>query len=258
MKSFLFISDFDGTMTAQDFFFFFLYRYEHDRIFSNEVKSGFDLLQDVFCNAKLTESQLESEIQRIPLDPNFASVVEFVDEYGGDFLILSAGCKYYIERKLCFEGINNVRIIANGGFYADGGLRMIKDENSRFYSTKFGIDKFAGVKVANLSTGMKQKVSLVVSIAHDPDIIIFDEPTNGLDVITAKVVTDFLKELKEQGKTIILSTHIFSLVEKLCDRAGIIIDGVLTVCSDIETLTKDKSLEDVFFDLYYEKKGDSV
>ena len=133
-----------------------------------------------------------------------------------------------------------------------------REERKKYLFSKFGIDKFAGVKVANLSTGMKQKVSLVVSIAHDPDIIIFDEPTNGLDVITAKVVTDFLKELKEQGKTIILSTHIFSLVEKLCDRAGIIIDGVLTVCSDIETLTKDKSLEDVFFDLYYEKKGDSV
>ena len=88
---------------------------------------------------------------------------------------------------------------------------------------KFGIDKFAEVKVANLSTGMKQKTSLVISIVHDPNIIIFDEPTNGLDVITAKVVTDFLLELKAQGKTIILSTHIFNLVEKLCDRAGIII-----------------------------------
>ncbi len=57
---------------------------------------------------------------------------------------------------------------------------------------KFGITKFAEVKVGDLSTGMKQKVSLVVSIVHDPDIIIFDEPTNGLDVLTAKVVTDFL------------------------------------------------------------------
>ena len=58
---------------------------------------------------------------------------------------------------------------------------------------KFGIDKFAEVKVGELSTGMKQKVSLAVSLVHNPDIIIFDEPTNGLDVITAKVVTDFLK-----------------------------------------------------------------
>jgi len=124
--------------------------------------------------------------------------------------------------------------------------------------SKFGIDKFAEVKVANLSTGMKQKSSLVISIVHDPNIIIFDEPTNGLDVITAKVVTDFLLELKAQGKTIILSTHIFSLVEKLCDRAGIIINGKMVACDTLENLTTEKSLEDIFFDLYSQNVGGEV
>jgi len=123
---------------------------------------------------------------------------------------------------------------------------------------KFGVDKFAEVKVSNLSTGMKQKSSLVISIVHDPNIIIFDEPTNGLDVLTAKVVTDFLMELKEQGKTIIVSTHIFSLVEKLCDRAGVIINGKMTACDTLENLTKEKSLEDLFFDLYAETVGEAV
>lgn len=61
---------------------------------------------------------------------------------------------------------------------------------------------------------MKQKISIAISLVHDPDFVIFDEPTNGLDVLTAKTVTDFLLELKEQGKTVLLSTHIFSLVEK--------------------------------------------
>ncbi len=121
---------------------------------------------------------------------------------------------------------------------------------------RFGIDKFAEVKVGNLSTGMKQKVSLVISIVHDPDIIIFDEPTNGLDILTAKVVTDFLEDLKERGKTIILSTHIFSLVEKLCTRVAIIIDGKLTVCDSLNNLTKDMSLETKFFEIYEEVAGD--
>ena len=124
--------------------------------------------------------------------------------------------------------------------------------------SKFGIDKFAQAKVANLSTGMKQKVSLLIAVVHDPDIIIFDEPTNGLDVITAKVVTDFLLELKQQGKTIIVSTHIFSLIEKICDRVGIIIDGQMIVCDTLETITKEKSLEDVFFDIYAERKGEDL
>ena len=121
---------------------------------------------------------------------------------------------------------------------------------------RFGIDKFAEVKVANLSQGMKQKVSIVVSIVHDPDIIIFDEPTNGLDVLTAKVVTDFLLELKAQGKTIIVSTHIFSLIEKLCDRVGVLIQGRLVACDDLKTVCDGCTLEDRFFALYQETVGE--
>lgn len=115
---------------------------------------------------------------------------------------------------------------------------------------RFGIDAYAGVKAANLSTGMKQKVSLAVSLVHDPDIIIFDEPTNGLDVITAKAVTDFLLELKEAGKTIILSTHVFSLVERICDRVGIIIGGRMAAEGTVAEVAGGRSLEDSFFDLY--------
>ncbi len=121
---------------------------------------------------------------------------------------------------------------------------------------RFQISEFAEVKVANLSTGMKQKVSLVISIVHDPDIIIFDEPTNGLDVLTAKVVTDFLLEMKGQGKTIIVSTHIFSLIEKICDRVGIIIDGSMAVCDTLDKIRDGKSLEDRFFDIYAERAGE--
>ena len=71
--------------------------------------------------------------------------------------------------------------------------RQKSEQRKKTLFEKFGIDRFAEVKVADLSTGMKQKVSLVISIVHDPEIIIFDEPTNGLDVITAKTVTDFLQ-----------------------------------------------------------------
>ena len=83
-----------------------------------------------------------------------------------------------------------------------------------------------------------------------PDFIIFDEPTNGLDIITAKTVTDFLLDLKAQGKSIIISTHIFSLVEKICDRVGIIFNGKMIVEDTLLNLTKDKSLEATFFEIY--------
>ena len=129
-------------------------------------------------------------------------------------------------------------------------------ERKEYLFDKFGINKFAEVKIGELSTGMKQKTSLAVSLCHDPDIIIFDEPTNGLDVLTSKIVTDFLLELKEKGKTIIVSTHIFSLIEKICDRVGIIINGKMVKEDDLTSLTKEKKLEDVFFDLYKESVGE--
>ena len=131
-----------------------------------------------------------------------------------------------------------------------------KEERKNRLFNKFGIEEFKEVKIGDLSTGMKQKVSLVISIVHDPDFIIFDEPTNGLDIITAKTVTDFLFDLKAEGKTIIISTHIFSLVEKLCDRVGIIFDGRMIVEDSVKELTKEKSLEEKFFEIYYRNVGD--
>ena len=136
------------------------------------------------------------------------------------------------------------------------GISIEESEKRKDYLfKKFGIDEFKEVKVGDLSTGMKQKTSICISLVHNPDIIIFDEPTNGLDVITAKVVTDYLEELRNEGKTIILSTHIFSLVEKLCDRVGIIVDGRMILDDTLENVTKDKCLEDVFFDIYKEQEG---
>lgn len=137
-----------------------------------------------------------------------------------------------------------------------GVSKEVREVRKKKLFERFGIDKFAEVKVANLSTGMKQKTSLVISLVHDPDIIIFDEPTNGLDVITAKTVTDFLLELKAEGKTVIVSTHIFSLIEKICDRVGIIVNGHMTECDTIANITKDMCLEDKFFEIYKETVGE--
>ena len=126
----------------------------------------------------------------------------------------------------------------------------LANERKEKLFNQFGINKFREVKVGELSSGMRQKVQIVISLVHDPEIIIFDEPTNGLDVLTAKVVTDFLLELKSLGKTIIVSTHIFSVVEKICDRVGIIIDGKLEIEGKLSELISQKvSLEDYFFTL---------
>lgn len=133
--------------------------------------------------------------------------------------------------------------------------KQVRDRRKHSLFERFGISQFAEVKVADLSTGMRQKTSLAIALVHDPDVIIFDEPTNGLDVITAKTVTDFLLELKQEGKMVIISTHIFSLVEKTCDRVGVIIDGRMVACDALTCVKNGISLEDRFFAIYEEVVG---
>jgi len=112
------------------------------------------------------------------------------------------------------------------------------------------MEEFRHKKIDKLSTGMKQKTSIAISLIHDPDIIIFDEPTNGLDVITAKNVTDFLKKYAKEGKTVLISTHIMSVAEQICDKIGIIIEGLIKELGTLEEIVKSNNtdnLEDVFF-----------
>ena len=119
----------------------------------------------------------------------------------------------------------------------------------------FGITDFQDKKIEELSTGMKQKAAIAVSLVHDPKVVIFDEPTNGLDIVTARSVTDYLRVLRDEGKLVIISTHILSDAEKLCDNIGIIIKGKKVnegTLQDILTETNTKDLEDAFFELYKE------
>ncbi len=122
----------------------------------------------------------------------------------------------------------------------------------------FGINEFQDKKIQELSTGMKQKASIAISLAHDPDVVIFDEPTNGLDIITARAVTDYLKVLKEQGKVVIVSTHIMSEAEKLCDRIAMIIQGKCVFNGTLDEALENnnsKDLEDAFFEIYKNTMG---
>jgi ABC-2 type transport system ATP-binding protein len=95
-------------------------------------------------------------------------------------------------------------------------------------------------KVKSLSSGNRQKVSIVIAFMHDPDILILDEPTSGLDPLKQQEFYNLLEELRERGKTVFLSSHILSEVERVCDRVGIVKDGRLVDVSSIETLVQKK------------------
>src|SRR5437016_1465751 len=78
---------------------------------------------------------------------------------------------------------------------------------------------------ARMSTGRRQKVSIARAIIHDPPVMIFDEPTLGLDVLVARAVLQNIERLRSEGKCILYSTHIMREVEKLCDRVAVISKG---------------------------------
>ncbi len=93
--------------------------------------------------------------------------------------------------------------------------------------TLLGMHDFQNKRIGKLSTGMKQKVSICRTMIHDPEIIVFDEPTSGLDVITAENIIQLIQNCKNQGKTVIFSSHIMSEVDLLCDDMAIIHKGKL-------------------------------
>jgi sodium transport system ATP-binding protein len=114
---------------------------------------------------------------------------------------------------------------------------------------RFGIGDYAGARVDKLSQGMKQKVSIARTVAHDPPVLIFDEPSVGLDVLNALEMQKVISELRNEGKTIIFSTHIMSEAERLCDRIAIIHRGRIHACDTLAVLRESTGkhyLEDIF------------
>jgi len=99
------------------------------------------------------------------------------------------------------------------------------------------------------STGMKQKTSIARTLVHDPAVMIFDEPTLGLDVMTARSIVKFVRECRNRGKTVIYSTHVMSEVEKLCDTIGIIHGGKLVAegtLAELQARFAERDMEEIF------------
>ena len=112
-----------------------------------------------------------------------------------------------------------------------------------------GINEFADRRCDKLSTGMKQKVSIARTLVHDPPVMIFDEPTLGLDVMAARTIVGFIRDCRSRGKTVIFSSHVMSEVQKLCDQIGIIHNGRLLAegtLSELRQRTGEVDLEEIF------------
>ncbi|MFR9241603.1 MAG: ATP-binding cassette domain-containing protein [Clostridium baratii] len=119
-------------------------------------------------------------------------------------------------------------------------------------SKKFNMEEYIDKRVSKFSRGMKQKVSIARSIVHSPSVMLFDEPSTGLDVTAARTIQDFILDCKKENKTILFSSHSMREVEKLCDRVVIINKGKLLEDCSIDNLKEkynNNDLEEVFVSL---------
>ena len=125
----------------------------------------------------------------------------------------------------------------------------IREKNIKKYAKLFDIEDKLNDTIESFSHGMKQKVTLISALAHEPKVLIMDEPFVGLDPKAVFDVKEIMNEMIKEGKIVFFSTHILDVAEKLCSRVAIIKKGELIKVGSMEEIKGDKSLEKVFLDL---------
>ena len=134
-----------------------------------------------------------------------------------------------------------------------GNLRKLSsdmiEQRIEYYAKSLGLEEQIYHEVGTYSKGMRQKLAIAMTLIHDPEMILLDEPASGLDPRYTKLLKDWIKNLSANGKTVLLSTHIIEMAESLCDRVAIIDQGMLKTIgtiNEIQTSTGVSNLEDAF------------
>ncbi len=125
----------------------------------------------------------------------------------------------------------------------------IRRENTLKYAKMFEIEDKLNDDISSFSHGMKQKIALIAALAHNPKVLIMDEPFVGLDPKAVYDMKEIMRHMAKDGKTIFFSTHILDVAEKLCDRVAIIKDGTIVKVGKMKDIKGDESLEQVFLEL---------
>ena len=125
----------------------------------------------------------------------------------------------------------------------------IRRENTLKYAKIFEIEDKLNDDISSFSHGMKQKIALIAALAHDPKVLIMDEPFVGLDPKAVYDMKEIMRDMAKDGKTIFFSTHILDVAEKVCDRVAIVKDGTIVKLGKMKDIKGDESLEQVFLEL---------
>lgn len=136
-------------------------------------------------------------------------------------------------------------------FVADVYGISAEERNAKInhYAQRLGLTNALGEKIGSYSHGMKQKLALIGAWIHSPKLIIMDEPFVGLDPKAAYILKEMMREHCDAGGSILYSTHVLDVAEKICDRVAIIKGGKLVVTGSMDEVKGDASLEDIFLEL---------
>lgn len=196
MLKFAFVSDFDGTLTKRDFYKMITDEYLKEQCvelykdWRNKKIKDVDYLGYVFKNIGRSEDEIYEDIMKISLDSYAKEFIKNIKASGGDFIVVSAGTSYYIEKIFDKQGISGVDIYSNKGIFKDKGIHFVLDESSEFYSDIYGIDK---MKVVKKLKGKYDKVFYAGD--SEPDL----KSAMLADVVFAKgKLVDLLKEEQKE------------------------------------------------------------
>ena len=145
-----------------------------------------------------------------------------------------------------YDRLTSREVIRYFGILNDIDYNQIDDKINDVLN-RLSLNEYADKRCGKLSRGNKQKVAIARAIIHEPPVFIFDEPTSGLDVISARAVLDFVKQCKEDGRTILYSSHSMYETEEICDKIAIIHDGRILMTDSIKHIQEEHgSLEKAF------------
>jgi ABC-2 type transport system ATP-binding protein len=187
------------------------------------------------------------------VQPDAGSVEVFGTDVKKDSVAVKRQVGYVPESPRLYEFLTGLEYL---DFIADvfGMTPEEKKERISEYLKALDLEGREGDMISGYSQGMKQKVALVSALLHKPKLLILDEPLNGLDPKSARIVKDLLHELKAQGVTTLMSTHVLEIAEAICDRIAIMYQGRILALGSMEELRQKASLpgsglEDVFLKL---------
>ena len=151
---------------------------------------------------------------------------------------------------------NNAKMRWYAAIKTDPKLRKLSkkliDQSIEYYAKSLGLGEQIYHEVGTYSKGMRQKLAIAMTLIHDPEMVLLDEPASGLDPRYTKLLKDWIKNLSANGRTVLLSTHIIEMAETLCDKIGIIDQGkmkAMGTVQEIQNSTGVNNLEDAFIRL---------